>query len=395
MNILFLSSKSPYPLKDGHSLRTYNLLKQVSKNNNIFFLTYFLNTDEEENFNELKKVCRYAKGFRLHINNSSASLVLALFKNIFSELPFVAQKYRSKEMINEIKRILNEEKIDLVHVDILPLMNYFELFKSYPVILVEHNVESLLLRRRIRYTKNIIFKFFLWTQYLKLFTFEKRQIGRAKCCISVSNQEKEILKDMSKKTFTEVIPNGVDVNYFYPQDKDQEKDSLIFVGGLNWFPNLDGMLFFYEKILPVINKLAGEIEITVIGKENKYFKYAKGLQQLGCVADVRQHVLSAKVFIVPLRIGGGTRLKILDAMAMGKAIVSTSIGCEGLDVENGVHLIIEDNPYSFAKAVVELLNNGKKRKWLGENARRLTEEKYNWELIGKKMNEIYTFAGKQ
>jgi polysaccharide biosynthesis protein PslH len=388
MKILFLSSNSPYPIKDGHSMRTYNILAQIAKRNKVYFLSYFLTNEEEKKFNQIKKICVSAKGLHLTLTRSCFQTFFALVKNIFSSLPFVAEKYFSKEMVSEIKLILKQEDIDVVHVDILPMMIYAPLFTGYPIVLVEHNVESLLQERRVKLTNNPISKLFWYLQYKKLSAFESKQVGSATCCAAVSYQEKKLLSEMNSEARIEIVPNGVDTRYFQPNGTVQS-DSLVFVGGLHWFPNSDGMSFFLEKIYPVITKSLRNIKVVVIGKENSNFKYAGKIEQVGFVDDVRPYVHSAKVFIVPLRIGGGTRLKILDAMAMGKAIVSTSIGCEGLEVVKNRHIIIEDDPLKFANSVIELLLDEKKRKSLGENARKLVEEKYEWEIIGKKMNEIY------
>lgn len=395
MNILFLSSKSPYPIKDGHSTRTFNLLKRIAKNHRVFLLTYFLSKDEEEEFEELRKICFSSEGFKLTTDGSLPLLAISLFKNLFSLLPFVAQKYRSREMLARIEQILLNEKIDLIHVDILPLMNYYAAINHYPVLLVEHNVESLLLRRRIRHTRNFILKLFLWTQYVKLSIFETKQIGNVDCVAAVSEEEKGILKSMNPNAHVELVPNGVDSDFFRPPAEDKAQNSIIFVGGLNWFPNLDGISYFCEQIQPIVRLHAGEFSTVIVGKENKGFRYANSIIQTGFVKDIRPFVNAAKVFIVPLRIGGGTRLKILDAMALGKAIVSTSIGCEGIEVKNGTHLIIENDPRRFAEAIVELLVNGQKRLTLGKNARQLVEEKYDWGVITQDLEEIYEHLGEK
>lgn len=370
-------------------MRSYNLLKQVAGVHNVYFLSFFLSKEEQASFKEIEKVCVWANAFWLPCAKSRLKLVIGLIMNVFSSLPFIAQKYRNKRMQKQILQILKDRNIQLVHVDILPMMTYFHLFKDYPVILIEHNIESLLLKRRLKYTHSQVIKLFWRIQYLKLLYFEKKMIAKATCCVTVSNQEKEIAQEMSRMPMVEVVPNGVDVKYFIPQDSHSNANNILFLGSLQWFPNDDGLRYFCEKIYPEIKILSGDAKIIVIGKKNTSFIYNDRINQVGFIDDVRPYMGSAAVFIVPLRIGGGTRLKILDAMAMGKAIVSTSIGCEGIEVENGTHLIIEDNPINFARAVAELLNNESKRRALGKNARKLVEEKYDWELIGKKMNKIY------
>jgi polysaccharide biosynthesis protein PslH len=389
VNILFLSTKSPLPTNDGHSQRTYNLLLQAGKKHKVYFLTYFLGKEEEERFSEIQKICNYARGFPLPLQNSKIRLVFGLLINLFSLQPFVSQKYRTREMAATITKILNENKIDVVHIDMLPLMSYYPEVINYPVILVDHNVESLLLKRQAAYTSNPFTKVFLWLQYLKLLRFEKKQVSRASCCVAVSGQDRNELRKMSPSAHVEVISNGVDVDYFAPDDIKEEKNTLVFVGGLNWFPNMDGMTYFCEKIYPRIAKQIGEFETIIIGKQQNGFKYSSLVRQVGYFDDIRPYVRQAKVYIVPLRVGGGTRLKILDAMAMGKSIVSTSIGCEGLAVEHNKNIMIGDGPEMFASMVVDLMKNEQKRIDLGNNARQLVKDQYDWKLLGEMMDKIY------
>lgn len=389
MNILFLSTKSPLPTNDGHSQRTYNLLLQASKKHKVYFLTYFLGKEEEERFSEIQQICSYAKGFTLPIQHSKMRLLIGLLINLFSVQPFVSQKYQTREMITAIKNILSERKIDVIHIDMLPLMSYYPEVKSYPIVLVDHNVESLLLKRQVVYTRNPFSKLFLWLQYLKLFNFEKKQVPRANCCVAVSGKDRDELRKMSPSARVEVVSNGVDVDYFAPGDIKEEKNTIIFVGGLNWFPNMDGMTYFCEKIYPCIARQIGSFETIIIGKQQNGFKYSSLVKQVGYVDDIRPYIKKAKVYIVPLRVGGGTRLKILDALAMGKSIVSTSIGCEGLAVEHNKNIMIEDDPEMFASAVVELMKNEQKRINLGINARQLVKAQYDWKLLGEMMDKIY------
>lgn len=388
MNILFISTKSPFPLKDGHSLRTFNLLKQASNKHNIFFLTYFLSKEEAADFSHIQAFTKSAQGFPLNVHNHKFLTSFKLFLNLFSLNPYVADKFKTRRMTSAIKQILNEEKIDIVHIDLLPLMGFHKIIRKYPIILVSHNVESALLYRRLKHAKNMIVKLFLLLQYYKLYAFEKKQTGRASSCIAVSDKDRELLQKMQPQAKIEVVPNGVDTEYFKPDSLAQE-NKLVYVGGLDWFPNLDAVKYFSQSIYPELLKLGNNLKVEIIGRLPRNYKRDKNFNYLGFIRDVRPYIEKAKVFIVPLRIGGGTRLKILDAMSLEKAIVTTSIGCEGLEVENGTHLIIEDTPEGFARAVEVLLKDDDKRKALGVSARKLAEERYNWEDIALKMDKIY------
>jgi glycosyltransferase involved in cell wall biosynthesis len=193
-----------------------------------------------------------------------------------------------------------------------------------------------------------------------------------------------------------VVPNGVDVEYFTPE-VEHETPTLIYTGGLNMFANLDAVLFFLREIWPAISAAVPSVRFIVIGQDpphelREISKRDSRIEVMGYVDDVRPYVARAAVYVVPLRVGGGTRLKVLDAMAMGKAIVSTSVGCEGIHVSRGEHLLIADDPKHFARVTVDLLGDRGRRALLGRSARRLVETHYAWPLIGGRLHDTYRAA---
>jgi len=178
---------------------------------------------------------------------------------------------------------------------------------------------------------------------------------------------------------TAVVPNGVDVEYFTP-DWERETPALVYAGGMNMFANRDAVMYFVREIWPRINARAGGVRVFLVGQDppKELLKVAAQDPRLivtGYVTDIRRVVCSSAVYVVPLRVGGGTRLKVLDAMAMGKAVVSTSIGCEGIEVRSGEHLVVADTPEGFAEATVELLRNPSRRLMIGRAARELVERR--------------------
>ena len=195
----------------------------------------------------------------------------------------------------------------------------------------------------------------------------------------------------------EIIPNGVDTTYFstrYAVRTTHDDNSLVFTGSLDWFPNEDGLIYFFTEIYPLIKRKAPQVNIAVVGKNPSrrllnFSKKDNSINFTGRVDDVRTFITNAKVFIVPLRIGGGTRLKILEAMASGVPVVSTSIGAEGLDAKNNEQLLIADSPREFAEKVISIMEDKELEMRLGGEGRKFVEEKYNWKIVGDKLNGTY------
>jgi glycosyltransferase involved in cell wall biosynthesis len=188
-----------------------------------------------------------------------------------------------------------------------------------------------------------------------------------------------------------MVPNGVDVETFRPGNGTARK-GIVFVGGMSWFPNADALTYFEGEILPLVRARDAQVKVTWVGraKPEVIASYAqRGIELTGHVDDIRPYVSSAACYVVPLRIGGGTRLKILDAWAMGKAVVSTSVGCEGLEAVDGQNILIRDDPAAFAAAVTTVLRDAGLRQALERNARATAEERYSWNVIGETMRRLY------
>jgi glycosyltransferase involved in cell wall biosynthesis len=197
-----------------------------------------------------------------------------------------------------------------------------------------------------------------------------------------------------------IVPNGVDTEFFKPLDEPTEENSLVFVGGMTWYPNLDAMQYFTREIWHLIKAEVPDLTMNLIGRkpQQNILEFAEqepGFRPLGFQDDVRPHVHKSAVYVVPIRVGGGTRLKILDAMAMGKAIVSTSIGCEGIDVTDGVDIVIADSARDFATKTIQLLRDRTMRDEIGRNARKKAIERYSWTTIYPELDYVYReVAGK-
>ncbi len=397
-NILFITTFIPYPPHGGAYQRSYNIIRHLAKKHNIYLIGFIKKADDYENAKRLEEICKIKVfPFRLTEDWSKIGLIKGLFSNLISPLPYVTQKSFKSNICNTIKRLTQEVRIDIFHCDMIELAEYINIIPKVPLtILVNHNVESTLMLRHAEVEKNPIKKWFFLHQYKKLLRYEKKMCPLFNYCVAVSELDKQQLQSIAPQAAFTVIPNGVDVDYFRPQNSELRtpNSELIFAGRTDYLPNIDGLNFFLHEIFPLIKKEIKDARLTIIGKTRTNndigLPLTNDVTHLGFVEDIRPYIGKAAVYVVPLRIGGGTRLKILDAMAMGKAIVSTSIGAEGIDVTHGKNILIADTPEDFSRQVIRVLNDDTLRQSLGKEGRRLVEEKYSWDIIGKKMDEIYT-----
>ncbi len=399
MNILFLSTRSPYPLISGHSLRTYHILKGAAQKHNVILVTFIQEPEHElkkENLEHLRSFCREVYPFRIPVDMSRFKLGISLFLNLFSPLPFVAKKYDAPMMRQKIREIIKKEHIDLVHVDLLPLTVYINEFRKLPKILVNHNVESIRLYRWFQTEPNILKKVYLGIQWLKLRSFERSAMRKFDSCVVVSETDKQLLKEMGVSNRLFVVSNGTNTEFFKSTGKKTVENSVLWLGHMDVHTNKDAVLYFWREIYPLLRKWHPQVKMTFLGTAppKEISDVAKRNEQVtvtGFVDDIRPYLDEAAVMVVPIRIGSGTRLKILDAMAMGKAIVSTSVGCEGINVSDGRNILIADTPEDFTNKTIELLKNEDLRSNLGKNALKLAKS-YDWNLIWKKQELLYQDA---
>jgi len=356
--------------------------------------TFVQTQEEREGLDHLRTFCAHVEGIPLHLGAGKWRIVVDMLREFFGAAPLHAVKYRSSAMRGRVRAMLDSGTIDLVHLDMLHLGDYLDLCAGKPVVLVEHNIESTLLRRRVENTSNPLAKLYLYYQYLKLKSYESRVCRRVSQVVTVSELDARALQHLAGISGVNPISNGVDTSYFRAMGVPRRPNSLVFVGGLTWFPNYDAIRYFCAEILPLVAAEVADVSLTVVGKNPEQ----RGVREIaenprvrlaGLVDDVRPYISEASAYVVPLRIGGGTRLKILDALSMGMPLVSTSIGCEGLDVVSGEHLLIADTPQELAREIVRVLRNPDLGWRLGAAGRELVEQKYEWSVIAQGLDDVY------
>ncbi len=400
MNILWLSHNIPYPPKTGVLQRNYNLLREASHHGNIYLVAVFkedilpVDFDLEGAKRELGKFCRHIDIVYLPIESSKLALYSLAFKSLFTTDPMSVNWVKSADMRAMIKNLCQKVDFDIVHFDTISLAVYKNDTGKTAKILNHHNIESHLFYRRIVYEKNLLKRLYYSMEAKKLERYETAVCGKFDLNFTVSDLDSKRLFEIAPGSKAEVIANGVDVDYFSPTDDEIVPANIIMASGMNWFPNRDAVLYMYEEIWPLVSKKYPNITWTVVGASppKQILELAerdKRVTVTGFVDDVRPYLTKAEVYLCPMRDGGGTRLKILDALSMGKAIVGTTMAYEGINITPEKNVLVADNPEEFVTQVGRIIENPDLRDSLSREARAFVCNNFSWEVIGNKLGNIY------
>ncbi len=322
----------------------------------------------------------------------SPAFALALARSWVSALPVDLSKARVPALGREVERLLASGAVDVCVADFLAAWPNVPRGSRVPTVLFEHNVEHAIWQRLARTERRGIRRALLELEWRKMRRIEARACRDAALTIAVSEADRALLAERAPEAEISSIPTGVDTTYFAPAATPERPASLVFTGSMDWYPNEDAVLHAIDAILPAVRAEVPEVSLTVVGRSPSprlcEAAARAGVRVTGTVDDVRPFVAEGAVSIVPLRVGGGTRLKIFEALAMGKAVVSTSVGAEGLPLMPGEHYLAADTPADFARAVVRLMRDAALRRRLGEAGRRLVEARYSWAETARRFEAL-------
>ncbi|MFQ5706813.1 MAG: glycosyltransferase family 4 protein [bacterium] len=392
MNILFVSTENPYPPDHGHHIRTYNVLKGLAENNTIYFVGFAKNKAELKHKAAIEPLCASVDLFLIA---SGWRFYLSLFFNMFSSRPFITARYYKREAREKIREILSKREIDLAHVDLLHVSRFHRDLRSVPKVLVNHNVESLRFFRRLKTESSILKKLYFYLQYYKLRRYESQITRQFDCCVVVSDTDQQVIAGLSGSHNFAVLPNGVDVEYFKANGTIPEPHSLIWVGSMLSPYNADAVDYFLRDILPEIKKEIADLKVGFVGAAPTKLLRDKAardpnLRIHGYVEDVRPYMEQASVFIAPMRSGSGTKIKVLNALAMRMPVVTTPVGAEGIEAVAGESILIAEDALDFANKTITLLRDASLAEKLASNGRKVVEKFYDWKVIHAKTEELYS-----
>lgn len=412
MKILWLSHLVPYPPKGGVLQRSYNLIRETSKYHSVSLLAFIqpdliesrfpsLETGLKEAHEHLGEFCDQVTFIDIPCESSHFGKHLLALKSLLTKNPYTINWLISDSMRSAITQANKKTKFDIIHFDTISLAPYVCQFTNIPKVLNHHNIESHMVIRRAQQEKSLLKHIYFYLEGKKLLNYEKKTCPLFDCHLTCSTVDSTRLSSISPSLLITEIPNGVDINYFQPQPVNTKEGHLIFAGSLSWYPNRDAMLYFANEIWPLLNKTSPEVTMNVVGSSPpaELLELAANDGNFivhGYVDDVRQYISSAAVYICPIRDGGGTKLKILDAFSMGMATVAHPISCEGIDVEDGVNIFLASTPMEFASKINQLLADPELRRDMGLQARALVEKNYNFSQIGTKLSKQYLqLAGRE
>jgi sugar transferase (PEP-CTERM/EpsH1 system associated) len=393
MKILWVKSDFLYPPDTGGKIRSYNILKQLGRFHDVSYLCLSVEEPAGKDIEHLKSICKNIEYLKFAPDEKfSSGFYAALLKNLFSPYPYVISKYNDPRITNKIREYIAAGDVDIVLCDFLEMAVNCLNITEVPEVLFQHNVETEIWRRHFAVNRNPLKKAYLYIDYRKYFKYEKMACRKFDDVFVVSESDGCLLEKNFEIPHTTLIPTGVDVDYFRPGAEPADQNTIAFVGSMDWLPNQDAVEYFVESIYPLIKARRPETRFYIVGRRppEKMKNLEKGdpsIKVTGTVDDVRPYVDRAIVYIVPIRIGGGTRIKIYEAMAQKKAVVSTTIGAEGLPLTDGKHIIIKDQPEEFAEAVCGLMEDENMAARLGENARRFVTGEVSWENIARKFSD--------
>ncbi len=317
----------------------------------------------------------------------SARFPLLLLRSWFSALPVDLWKSRVAALQSEAARMLAAREVDLCVADFLAAVPNLPPSTAVPVVFFAHNVEHMIWKRLRDNAAGAWRRVLLEVEWRKMRRYEAVACRRARLTVAVSESDRDALAALAPGARLCTVPTGVDIFHFAAQQGAETPTRLVYVGSMDWHPNEDAILFFIDAILPLIRREIRAVSLTVVGRNpSKRLLRATeraGVRVTGTVEDVRPFIADAALCVVPLRIGGGTRLKIFEALAMGKAVVSTTVGAEGLPLIDGEHFVCADEPTAFARAVVSLLRDPARRRALGTAGRELVVACYSWAQVAR------------
>jgi len=392
LRILWVKADKILPVHSGGNIRSYRILRQLASRHELIFFSYYGGVPDAKYEEELTRqfpgaVC-FCTGKR---GPTSLRRGLDYLARLPMQAPYAVSRFKSVPVQDRLKSWFRERRSDVAVCDFLDAAVNFPNRLAIPTALFQHNVESEIWRRHALTERNPARKLLYRVEFKKMLSYEQSMVRKFHHVIAVSEQDRQLMGAWTDPSRITVVPTGVDRQQYRPDPSPRADESLVlFVGAMDWEPNIDAVEYFCREIWPLIQARVSAARFRIVGRSpvRRVQRLASSsVEVTGSVPCVVDHLREAAVVVVPLRVGGGTRLKIYEAMAAGKAVVSTSVGAEGLDVHHDQDILLADDPNAFAGAVTMLLQDVELRRRYEQAAAALAA-KYDWVAIGGKFGEV-------
>ena len=388
MKILWVKAGGLVPPDTGGKIRSYHILRELARDHSITFFSFY-GAHANDSHSQLEQTFERVITISLNLPEPKSFRELCNYGlRLLTLEPYNISKYCRPNVRRALRRLLEQERFDTVVCDFVIAAGSVPWDLPTPKILFTHNVESVIWKRHYQVARNPLWKALSWREWRTMQAAERKYLQQADHVLTVSEDDRRSFARLVDAAKLSVVPTGADTEFFTPTKEPETPNSLVFTGSMDWLPNEDGVIYFMNEILPFIRQGVPEVSLTIVGRNpsQRLRDLAAGIANVhltGWVEDIRPFLSQAAVCVVPLRIGGGTRLKIFEAMSMEKAIVSTTIGAEGLPVRPEEHLLIADEPVEFAKSTLALLRDVERRRSMGISARELVVRNYSWRMVAK------------
>ncbi len=407
LRIAVLDEELPYPLTSGKRIRTFNLLARLAERHRITMLCH--RNAEPGEAEHARKVLQDLGIDTVMVpravpKKEGAGFYARLAGNLLSPLPFSVTTHTSPELVTAVAEFAEQTEVDVWHCEWTPYAQVLrralgKRLRRVPWVVMAHNVESLIWKRYAETEENSVKRWYVRRQWQKFERFERWAFAHAMWTVAVSEDDATLIRATLDGTEqTEVVDNGVDTEYFRPQ-RDVERDPyrLAFIGSLDWRPNQDGVKLLLDSIFPQVKAAEPRARLSIVGRNppdwlRERAAQIPGVQVFGNVPDVRPFLATCGMTVVPLRVGGGSRLKILESLAMGTPVVSTRVGAEGLRLEAGEHLTVTHDETDMADAILDAMRDPDAAIDRADEAQRFILREYDWAPLAEKLEEVWRVA---
>ena len=388
MRILMLTPYLPFPLMSGGQTRSYNLIKNLSKKHEITLFSLIKDDKERKNIPELEKFCKKVKVFNRPAKPWTLSNIL---RTGFSSYPFLVIRNLATKENQAIKDELASGDYDLIHAETFYVMPHIPKTKV-PILLVEQTIEYLVYKHYVEEQAPKYLRPLLKIDVMKLKYWETYFWKHAKKVVAMSDSDREQMEELSPGLSIDIVPNGIDATYFSKRKENITPPKVLYVGNFTWLQNIEAVEDLVDKVWPKIKKEVANVKLWIVGMHmTGYIKNLKSndIEVTEGMPDIRNAYERSTVLVTPIKGPGGTRLKILEAMASALPVVTTTVGAEGLGVKNGREALISDNLEGLIDSAVKVLKDSDTAKKLGDAGRKFVEENYTWKVSANKLDRIY------
>ena len=390
MKLLWVKTDFLHPTTRGGQIRTLETLRRLHQWHEVHYVA-FDDPAQPEGLDRSSEYCTKAYPVSHRVpEKTSAAFALQLAGGLFSRLPVAVSRYRSSAMRRQVKELMGREGFDAVVCDFLfPSPNFAD-FKD--CVLFQHNVEAIIWKRYVEHSSGLK-RLYFQLQEKRMAEYEREVCRAVRKVVAVSEADAEAMRRDYGVKRVYAAPTGVDLDYFARPESGEQLADMVFLGSMDWMPNIDGVTWFAREVLPLIHAKKPEYTLAIAGRRpaaevSRLAERDSRIRVTGTVPDVRPWLFGASVSIVPLRIGGGTRLKIYESMAAGTPVVSTVVGAEGLDVSDGNNLYLADSPRDFADRCLRLLGDAGDRQRMARAAREMVVSKHSWDVVARGMERL-------